>query len=101
MTQSLDEAAVRHVAHLARLELTGAEVTRFAEQLSAILEYMAQLNQVDTTDVQPTAHTHPVANVFREDAIRNSWRPTEALHNAPERQDGFFRVPKVLDQEGV
>lgn len=101
MPTSLDEAAIRHVAHLARLNVTDEEVARFAEQLSSILEYVAQLNELDTTDVLPTAHALPVKDVFRDDTVGPCWEPDRALHNAPQRQDDFFRVPKVLDQENA
>jgi aspartyl-tRNA(Asn)/glutamyl-tRNA(Gln) amidotransferase subunit C len=99
MASSLDEAAVRHVARLARLKITDAEAALFASQLSKVLEYIEQFNEVDTRNVPPTAHALPVSNVFREDVVRSSWTPDQALHNAPDRHDGFFRVPKVLDQE--
>jgi len=99
MGSSLDEAAVRHVARLARLKITDAEAALFTSQLSKVLEYIEQLNEVDTRNVPPTAHTLPVSNVFRDDVVRSSWTPDQALHNAPDRHDGFFRVPKVLDQE--
>ena len=99
MASSLDEAAVRHVARLARLKITDAEAALFASQLSKVLEYVEQLNEVDTRNVLPTAHALPVSNVFREDVVRSSWTTDQALHNAPDHHDGFFRVPKVLDQE--
>lgn len=101
MPQSLDEAAVRHVAHLARLKMTDEEVSRFARQLTSILGHIEQLTEVDTTDVAPTAHAVPLANVFRDDVVRPPWEPDRALENAPQRRDGFFKVPKVLDQEGA
>ena len=99
MAASLNEAAVRHVARLARLKITDTEAALFASQLSKVLEYVEQLNEVDTRNVPPTAHALPVSNVFREDVVRPSWTTDQALHNAPDHQDGFFRVPKVLDQE--
>ena len=101
MASTLDEATVRHVAYLARLRITDEEVARYAAQLSTILRYMQQLNQLDTTGVEPTAHALPVANVFREDQVRPSLDPARALSNAPDRQDDFFRVPKVLDQDSA
>ena len=100
MGSSLDEAAVRHVARLARLKINDAEASLFASHLSKVLEYVEQLNELDTSNVLPTAHPLPVANVFRPDAIRPTWTADQALNNAPNRHDGFFRVPKVLDQEG-
>ena len=101
MASSLDESAVRHVAQLARLDLTDEEVIRFAEQLSGILRYVEQLSEPDTTGIPPTAHALPVTNVFRDDTVRPCWGPDRALHNAPQRQEDFFRVPKVLDQDGT
>lgn len=99
MASSLDEVAVRHVARLARLKITDAEAALFASQLSKVLEYVEQLNEVNTRNVPPTAHALPVSNVFREDVVHPSWTPEQAFHNAPDGHDGFFRVPKVLDQE--
>ena len=101
MTKTLDEAAVRHVATLARLDLTDEEIARFTDQLSPVLDYMEQLNELEVTDVPPTAHALEVRNVFREDTGCPSWGPQEALSNAPDRQGDFFRVPKVLDQESA
>jgi len=101
MPPMLDEAAVRHVAHLARLEITVEEVRRYAEQLSTILGYVGQLDELNTQNVPPTAHPLPVCNVFREDEIRTAWDADRALANAPQRENGFFRVPKVLDQESA
>ncbi len=101
MSDTLDESAVRHVAHLARLKISDEEVARFAVQLSAILKYMDQLNEVETDDVPPTAHALELANVLRDDSIRTPCSAAEAIRNAPQSQDTFFRVPKVLDQESA
>ena len=99
MSGKLDEATVRHVAHLARLSITDEEVSRFAGQLSSILGYVEQLDELDTADVPPTAHPLPVKNVLREDSPCPPWDAERALANAPDQQNGFFKVPKVLDQE--
>lgn len=101
MASSLDEEAVRHVAHLARLAVTSEEVACFARQLSKILQFMEQLSEVDTTGVPPTAHAVPGRNVLRRDVVRPPWGPEQALHNAPARRDDFFQVPKVLDRESA
>ena len=98
MAQPLDDTLVRHVAHLARLELTNDEVACFGEQLTRILHYVEQLNELDTSDVPPSAHARSINSVYRDDAIRPSCDSDRALTNAPERQERFFRVPKVLDQ---
>jgi aspartyl-tRNA(Asn)/glutamyl-tRNA(Gln) amidotransferase subunit C len=100
-SKKLDEQAVRHVAHLARLKVSEAEVRLFAEQLSTILDYVEQLGELDTDDVPPTAHPLPLSNVFREDAVRDSRPAEEALSNAPDRKDAFFKVPKVIDQNSA
>lgn len=88
---------VEHVAKLARLEVSEEEKVIFARQLSAILSYMDQLKELDTTGVEPTATVLPAANVFREDEVRPSLPREQALANAPEQVDGFFRVPKILE----
>ena len=98
---SLDAAAVRHVANLARLEMTDEEIERFTEQLSKVLGFVEQLNELDTTDVPPTAHPLPLKNVFRDDTVRAPWEPERAMQNAPQSQDGCFKVPKVLDREST
>lgn len=99
MAAVINESDVRHIALLARLKPTDDEVRRFSEQLSAILAYMDQLNEVDTTDVPPTAHALPVHNVFRNDEPHTPLTPDEALANAPQRDGSFFAVPKVLEQD--
>lgn len=101
MANKIDEDLVRHVALLARLKLRDEEVARLAGEMSAIIAYMDQLNELDTTDVPPMDHALPVVNVFREDEVAPSPGVEVALANAPQRQDNFFRVPKVLDQESV
>lgn len=95
----IDEKTVRHIVNLARLNVSEADVARYAMQLSRILDYARQLQEVNTENVPPTAHPLPVQNVFRPDQPHGSWSPETALANAPDPHDGFFRVPKVLDQE--
>lgn len=101
MAGRIVETQVRHICHLARLNPTDEEVRQFTEQLSAILEYMDQLKEVDTTDVQPTAHALPIHNVLRDDVPGVSLTPDQALANAPQRDGNFFGVPKVLEQDSV
>ncbi|MBI1825715.1 MAG: Asp-tRNA(Asn)/Glu-tRNA(Gln) amidotransferase subunit GatC [Planctomycetes bacterium] len=98
-TRNLDIETVRHVAHLARLRISDEEAALYAAQLSKIVAYVDQLNEVDTSNVEPTAHPLPLMNVWREDNPTPSWTPQQALQNAPQSQNNFFRVPKVLDQE--
>jgi aspartyl-tRNA(Asn)/glutamyl-tRNA(Gln) amidotransferase subunit C len=84
---------VLHVARLARLELTDDEIDRFTDQLSAILEAVAKVSELDLSDVEPTAHPLDLVNVWAEDEPRPSLSVDEALANAPDRHDGFFKVP--------
>jgi aspartyl-tRNA(Asn)/glutamyl-tRNA(Gln) amidotransferase subunit C len=97
MAGGIDQAQVRHVAKLARLELTDQEVAAFSTQLSAILEYVQKLNELDTTGLEPLAHCLAIHNVFREDQVKPSLPPQQVLANAPDRDEQFFRVPKILD----
>jgi aspartyl-tRNA(Asn)/glutamyl-tRNA(Gln) amidotransferase subunit C len=94
---SLTVEQAEWVAHLARLELTSAELATLTRQLSAIVDYVAQLREVDTEGVEPLAHALPVQNVFREDEPAPSLPVDEALTNAPARRDDFYTVPPVLD----
>jgi aspartyl-tRNA(Asn)/glutamyl-tRNA(Gln) amidotransferase subunit C len=88
---------VRWVAHLARLEISPDEVEEFTQQLSAIVDYVDQLQRVDTQGVEPMAHALPICNVFRPDEERPSLPADEALANAPNRKGNFYSVPAVLD----
>jgi len=99
MAKRIDEALVRKVAKLSRLDLTKAEVEEFTEQLSAILEYVEKMNELDTTGVEPLAHCLPISNVFREDSIKESLGTEKTLANAPQRDGEYFKVPKIMDSE--
>ena len=89
---------VEHVARLARLALSEEEKEQMRSQLDRILGYVEKLNQLDTTGVEPTSHAIPMTNVFREDALTPSLSREEAMGNAPDRQEGFFRVPRIIEQ---
>ena len=84
---------VLHVATLARLELSDEEVERFQEQLSAILEAVGKVAELDLSDVEPTAHPLALSNVWAEDEPRPCLSVEEALANAPQRSGNLFRVP--------
>ena len=86
---------VLHVAKLARLELTEEELERMREQLSAILEAVGKVAELDLADVEPTAHPLDLVNVLAEDEPRPCLTQEEALANAPDPEDGFFGVPAV------
>jgi aspartyl-tRNA(Asn)/glutamyl-tRNA(Gln) amidotransferase subunit C len=88
---------VRWVAHLARLELSGAELAIMTEQLTSIINYFNQLQQVDTENVEPLAHPLPIQNVFRMDESAPSLAVDDALANAPDRRGDFYGVPAVLE----
>ena len=94
---SLTAQEVQWVAHLARLQLTDAELETMTRQLSAIVDYMAQLKEVNTEGVEPMAHALAVQNVFRADEPTPSLPVDEALANAPRRSGDFYSVPAVLD----
>lgn len=95
----ISRADVEHVAWLARLELAEAEVDSFTEQLNDILGHIAMLNELDTADVEPTAHAMPLRNVLRADEVRPSFDRAALLANAPDPVDGQFRVPKIVGEE--
>ena len=86
---------VEHVAKLARLELTEEEKEKFTGQLGAVLEYVNQMNEVDTSDVEPMAHAIDFSNVMREDVVVYEQTKEELMKNAPYEENGFFRVPKI------
>jgi aspartyl-tRNA(Asn)/glutamyl-tRNA(Gln) amidotransferase subunit C len=88
---------VEHVARLARLELSEDEKGRMTAQLDAILGYIEKLNQLDTSAVEPTSTVIPMVSVMREDEVRPSLTQDQALANAPDREDIFFRVPRIIE----
>jgi len=97
MEKKIDQAQVRKVARLSRLDLTEAEIEEFTDQLCAILDYVEKMNELDTENVEPLAHCLPVSNVFREDSVKESLGTENTLANAPQRDGEFFKVPKILD----
>ncbi|MCD8510389.1 MAG: Asp-tRNA(Asn)/Glu-tRNA(Gln) amidotransferase subunit GatC [Bacillus sp. (in: Bacteria)] len=93
----ITQEQVKHVANLARLEFTDAEIELFTQQLDDIIVYAEQLNELDTTDVEPTSHVLDVKNVLREDEVKPSKDRDEVLKNAPAHEGGQFKVPSVLE----
>ncbi len=93
----LSREDVLHIARLARLGVTEAEVDRALEQLSNILENFEVLQQVDTTDVPPTAQSIPLQDVVRVDEVAPSLPQSQVLANAPRKEGEFFRVRAVLE----
>ena len=94
---SLDEATVARSARLARIAVPEAELQPLAGELSHILEWIEQLNEVDTADVPPMTSVVAVKLRLRADEVTDGERPEDILRNAPERQDGYFVVPKVVE----
>jgi len=89
---------VIQTADLARLEINEEELERFSEQLGHILEYIEGLNELDTTDIEPTSHVLDLSTLLREDVVKQIITSKEALRNAPESEDDFFVVPKVIEE---
>lgn len=94
----LDREQVEHVARLARLELAEDEAGRYAHQLSDVLTHMEALGELDTDGVEPTSHVLPLGNVMREDEPGESLSLEEALANAPDVDQGCFRVPRIVEE---
>lgn len=95
---ALSEAEVRHVARLARIALSDEEITLMQAQLSAILDYIAMLQEVDVSNVPPTAQVTGLTTVWRPDVVGEMLTQEQALANAPDQQDGMFRVRAVFDE---
>jgi aspartyl-tRNA(Asn)/glutamyl-tRNA(Gln) amidotransferase subunit C len=100
MDRRIDQTEVRKVAKLARLDLTQREVEEFTGQLGAILDYVNKMNSLNTEGVEPLAHCLPISNCLREDRVSPSLDAEQALANAPDRDEDFFKVPKILDENG-
>jgi aspartyl-tRNA(Asn)/glutamyl-tRNA(Gln) amidotransferase subunit C len=90
---------VEYIAELAKLKFKDEELEKFTEQLNEILAYVEKLNELDTTNVEPLSHPIEGSNVFREDVVKPSLDREEALRNAPDRSELFFKVPKVIGGE--
>jgi aspartyl-tRNA(Asn)/glutamyl-tRNA(Gln) amidotransferase subunit C len=90
---------VEHIAKLAKLEFTDAEKEKFTHQLNQILEYVEQMNKLDTSNVEPLSHVIELSNVFRADEVKQGVSTEEALKNAPSKTEEFFKVPKVINEK--
>ncbi len=93
----ISKEEIEHIASLARLSLSEKEKELFGSQLSSILNYMEKLNELDTKDIEPTSHVLPLSNVMRDDIPRPSIPREDALLNAPDHTDKFYRVPKIIE----
>ena len=96
--ETLNIELVRHVAELARIELSDAQCEEMTHQLRDVLQHVNKLQQLDTEGVEPMPHAVGRTNVLADDIAGKSLTPDEALRGAPEREENFFRVPKVLPQ---
>lgn len=94
---TIDEKLVHDIAHLARLEVSQEKEQEMAQELSKIIDWMEQLNEVNTDEVEPLIHMSTEVNVLREDTEGNFLTHEEGLKNAPKKDSNYFRVPKVID----
>lgn len=97
--ESITPEQVRHVAKLARLAIPDADIPRLSRQLAGILEYVAHVREAPTEGIEPMAHPLPLQNVLREDVVTASLPIEDVLRNAPQTDDRFFRVPKVIGDD--
>ena len=97
MSGKITRREVEHVARLGRLALSEEEKELMTRQLDRILGYVDKLNELDTSQVEPTSHVIPMENVMREDVVRPSLSQDDALANAPDREPPFFRVPRIIE----
>ncbi len=93
----ISKEEVKHVAKLARLDMTDEEADMFTKQLDDIIGYAEQLNELDTENVEPTTHVLDMKNVLREDETKPWLNNEEALKNTPDKQNGLIKVPAVLE----
>lgn len=88
---------VEYILGLSRLELSEKEKEKFTSQLDSILNYMDQLNKISTEGIAPTSHVIPMSNVYREDEVKAFNGIDKIMENVPEREDNFFKVPRILE----
>ena len=93
----LTKEEVKHVAHLARLAITEEEAEKFADQLGKITDFAEQLNELDTTNVEPTSHVLPLVNVLREDVAKEGLPVEKVLLNVKEQENGQIKVPSIME----
>jgi aspartyl-tRNA(Asn)/glutamyl-tRNA(Gln) amidotransferase subunit C len=89
--------SIEHLAQLARLSVSDDEKIVFTNQIDSILSYMDTLNELDTGNIEPTSHVISLSNVVREDFPKDSLDREDALKNAPDRTEKFYRVPKIIE----
>jgi aspartyl-tRNA(Asn)/glutamyl-tRNA(Gln) amidotransferase subunit C len=94
----ITEQDIKSVATLSRLKIRDEESAEVLENLNKILTYVENLNSIDTANIEPTTYALPMQNVFREDKVKPSLERDLALSNAPLKEDGYFKVPRVLEE---
>ena len=97
MANIISDETIEYVGILAKLELSDEEKEQAKKDMGRMLDYIDKLGELDTTGVEPMSHVFPVENVFREDVVKESLDREAALANAPLKEDGYFKVPKVLE----
>lgn len=97
MANIISDETIDYVGILAKLELSDEERERAKKDMAEMLDYIDQLNDLDTTGVEPMSHVFPVQNVFREDVVTNGDESSLVLQNAPAKKDGSFKVPKTVE----
>jgi len=95
---TIDQETVDKIAHLARLELSDGETQEMIKDMSKILDFMAKLNEINTTGVEPLVYMTDEVNVLREDVVKQEITHREALQNAPKHDDDYFLVAKVIEK---
>lgn len=96
---SVTKDEVKHIAKLAKLQFNDKEIVKFTDDLNKILEYVDKLNELDTENIEPLLHPIEGSNVFREDKLGRSVKTEDALKNAPESTEEYFKVPKVIKND--
>ncbi|MBO2536555.1 MULTISPECIES: Asp-tRNA(Asn)/Glu-tRNA(Gln) amidotransferase subunit GatC [Rummeliibacillus] len=96
--EKLSKEQVKHVANLARLAITEEEAEKFTAQLGAITDFAEQLNELDTTNVEPTTHVLPLVNVLREDVAVKGLDREVMMKNVKDQQDGLVKVPPIITE---
>lgn len=93
----ISDETIEYVGILAKLELSDEEKEQAKKDMGSMLDYFEQLNELDTTGIEPMSHVFPVKNVFREDVVTNGDLSEKSLQNAPQAKDNMFMVPKTFD----
>ena len=88
---------VKHVAKLAHLRYEDSELASFSKQLEGMIEFVAKLKDVNTEGIEPTSSVLPIENIFREDEVKTSFSQEKALSNAPEKELGHYKIPKMME----